>query len=96
MKAIIEDIFYTGLGAVSLNADRMLKLLDKVSYDTTVAEEEGKKIVDEWEKSSQVRKEEIEGKFEELSQKVQQSIGSFRGKAEDLTKELEELEATKA
>lgn len=96
MKAIIEDIFYTGLGAASLNADRFLKSLDKASYELKVAEEEGKKLVEEWETASQERRAELENKFEELNQKVKQSIGTYSNNTEDLTETLEKKEAATA
>lgn len=96
MKAIIEDILYTGLGAASLNADRFLKSLDKASYDMKVAEEEGQKLVQEWETASQERRNELEDKFEALSQNVKQSLGKYSNEAEDLTEALENKEAATA
>ncbi|MGF1532229.1 MAG: hypothetical protein ACFCUI_00890 [Bernardetiaceae bacterium] len=97
MKTLATEILHIGLGAASLNADRLLKFIDRMNYDLKVAEEEGKKIVSQWETQTQERKAAFEGQLEELSQKVKQSIGTFDNqKTEDLTQQLETLQAAEA
>lgn len=96
MTTIIQDAIYTGIGAASLSAERISKFIDQLSADTKVAEAEGKKIVEAWEKQAQNRRSELENQFEELKTKVQESVDQFSTKGVNMTVKLEKMEAEKA
>jgi polyhydroxyalkanoate synthesis regulator phasin len=66
MENAFKNFFYTGVGFISIAADKFKKAVDELVKDGKLSKEEGKKIVDDFIKSSDERKSEFESTFKNV------------------------------
>jgi len=77
----IKKIINTGVGFVSLTAELMKQTVDGLISDGKISEEEGAKIVDDFTKNTETKREEIESQFKSIVEKVLKSF-SFATKSD--------------
>jgi polyhydroxyalkanoate synthesis regulator phasin len=90
----IKKIINTGVGFVSLTAERMKQTVDGLISDGKISEEEGAKIVEDFTKNTETKREEIESQFKSIVEKVLKSF-SFATKSdmENIENRIAVLEA---
>ena len=74
MKKTLKKFLHTGVGFISLTAERMNETVKGLIEDGKISEEEGKKIVDDFSKNSDTKKDEIESQFKSIIEKVLKSF----------------------
>ncbi len=74
MDNLFRKFVYTGVGFVSLTTERMAKQIEKLVGDGKISEDEGKKIVDDFMKNTETKKDELEGQFKSIIEKVVKSF----------------------
>ncbi len=84
MEDLFKKFIYTGVGWVSNTTEKLKKHVEDFIKEGKLSAEDGKKIVDEFIKSSESRKEEIEDQFNQLIDKLMKSMSFV--KSEDLKK----------
>ena len=70
MENLVKDFLYTGVGLVSLTAEKFQKTLDELVADRKVTKEEGEKIFEEMKKNSESKREELEAKIKSLTDDI--------------------------
>ncbi len=93
----IEELFkkfvYTGVGLVSLTAERLQKTIDEMVKEEKISEKEGEKIVDEFFKNTEEKRKELE---EQLKSVVEKAVAKFKfassSKLEELSNRIKVLE----
>ncbi len=65
MENLLKKFFYTGVGLVSITAERLQKTVDEMVGEGKVSEEEGKKIVDGFVEDIDKRRSEFESNMKE-------------------------------
>jgi polyhydroxyalkanoate synthesis regulator phasin len=99
MEDLFKKFIYTGIGWVSNTTDKLKKNIEDFISEGKLSAEDGKKIVDEFLKNAETKKEEIENQFNKLLDELLKTI-SF-AKSEELKKlekrvaKLEALVGTK-
>ncbi len=85
MEDLFKKFVYTGVGLVSLTAEKLQKSIDKLVDENKISTEEGKKIVDDFFKKTEAKKDEFESSLKKV---VEETFNKF-----SLTKnkEIEEL-----
>ena len=66
----LKKVFYAGVGFVALAVERVQKTIDDLVKQGKMSEEEGKKIVDDFVKTTEVKK----GELEERGRKIADTI----------------------
>jgi polyhydroxyalkanoate synthesis regulator phasin len=74
MDNIFKQFVYTGVGLFSQSLDKAKELVDKLVEDGKVSAVEGKKIVEEFNKNKDTKKEELETQFSSLVEKIVKSF----------------------
>lgn len=94
MEDLFKKFIYTGVGWISTTADKLKETIDKFVDDGKLSPKEGKKIVDDFLKNTESKRDELEDQFKSIVDKVIQSV-SFVKKEElaKLEKRIAELEA---
>jgi len=93
LESIFKKFVYTGVGFLSLSADKIKKTVDELVEKNKITEEEGKKILDDFFKEADTKKVEYEGKIKETINKISQNLKFAKAEdIENLSKRLEELE----
>ena len=94
MEDFFKKFIYTGVGWISVTTEKFKKTIDGFISDGKISEGEGKKIVDDFLKNTETKKDEIETQFGSVVDKIIKSF-SFATKTEvdDLEKKVAELEA---
>ena len=94
MEDLFKKFLYTGVGLVSVTADKIQKSMDKLVDENKISSEEGKKVVDDLIKDTEGKKEEFEGQLKKV---VEDFMNRFKlashSEVEDLQKRVEALEA---
>lgn len=94
MKDLLNRMFLTGLGLASMTRDKIEEVAERISKESKLTEEEGKKLLDELLKKSEDAKNEIEAKIEE---KLEVALNKLKlVKAEEVEKLKAEIEKLKA
>jgi polyhydroxyalkanoate synthesis regulator phasin len=84
MEDLFKKFIYTGIGWVSNATDKLKKNIDEFISEGKLSAEDGKKIVDEFLKNTESKKEEVENQFHKL---IDEFLKSIRfAKAEELKK----------
>ncbi len=93
-KNLLKKIVNTGVGFISLTAERMKQTVDGLISDGKISEEEGEKIVEDFTKNTETKREEIESQFKSIVEKVLKSF-SFATKSdiENMENRIAVLEA---
>ncbi|MBN1252002.1 MAG: hypothetical protein JXR51_08535 [Bacteroidales bacterium] len=70
----IEELFkkfiYTGVGLVSLTKDKLQSTIEKMIKEEKISEKEGKKIIDEFFKNTEAKKQELETQLKSVVDKA--------------------------
>lgn len=97
MENVFKNFIYTGVGFVSLTAERFKKVVEDLIKDDKISKDEGKKILDDFLKNSETKREELEGQFNSIVEKLVRSFNFATSKdVEKLNERLENLEAVLA
>jgi len=94
MEDLFKKFIYTGVGWISITAEKFKKTIDKFVDDGKISSEEGKKIVDDFLKNTETKRDELENQFKSVVDKVIKSV-SFAKKEElkELAERIAKLEA---
>jgi len=85
MEDLFKKFVYTGVGLVSLTAEKLQKSIDKLVDENKISTEEGKKIVDDFFKKTEAKKDEFEGQMKKIVEDVFNRFSIAKNK------EIEEL-----
>lgn len=70
MEDLFKKFVYTGVGLVSLTADKLQKSIDKLVDEEKISEKEGKKIVNDFFKKTESKKMEFEKQLRNVTEEV--------------------------
>jgi polyhydroxyalkanoate synthesis regulator phasin len=94
MEDLFKKFLYTGVGLVALTAEKIQKTVDRLVSEDKLTTDEGKKIVDEFVKNTQTKKEEFETQLRSITEKVIRSFDfATAHELNELKKRVEALEA---
>ena len=97
MEDLFKKFIYTGVGWISVTTERFKNTIDGFISDGKISEGEGKKIVDDFLKNTETKKDEIETQFGSVVDKVIKSFSfATTNELEDLEKKIAELEVVVA
>ena len=74
MKKLLKKILYTGVGFASLTAERMKNTIEGLVSDGKISEEEGKHIIEDLNKNTESKKDELESNFSVMAEKLLKSF----------------------
>ena len=84
MEDLFKKFIYTGIGWVSNTTDKLRKNIEDFIKEGKLSAEDGRKIIDEFLKNSESKKEEIEDQFNKLIDQIIKSMSFV--KADELKK----------
>ncbi|MCS6833773.1 MAG: hypothetical protein NZ521_09385 [Flammeovirgaceae bacterium] len=100
MEDVIKNLVYTGVGLVAFTAEKVKESIDKLIHEEKISPEEGKRIVDEFIRSTEEKKTMMENQlmaiFEEIKKKlpfVGEGGSAMSDRLADLEARIEALEA---
>ena len=94
MEDFFKKFIYTGVGWISVTTERFKKTIDGFISDGKISEPEGKKIVDDFLKNTETKKDEIETQFGSVVDKIIKSFSfATTTEVEALEKKIADLEA---
>lgn len=94
MEDFFKKFIYTGVGWISVTTERFKKTIDGFISDGKISEPKGKRIVDDFLKNTETKKEEIETQFGIVVDKIIKSFSfATTTEVEALEKKVAELEA---
>lgn len=97
MEDLFKKFIYTGVGWISVTTERFKNTIDGFISDGKISEGEGKKIVDDFLKNTETKKDEIETQFGSVVDKIIKSFSfATTNELEDLEKKIAELEVVVA
>lgn len=104
MKDLIKNFLYTGIGLVSLASEKLQTAVDDLVAQGKLSQEEGKKIVDDFFKTSESKREELESRVRKMTENLtgkldffsKDDVNSVRNRLEELEDKLTESEPVKA
>ncbi len=70
----IKNLIYTGVGLVSLTSDKFTQLVDELVDEKKLSVEEGRKIMDDFVKTTGDKKEDFESQLSGLVEKLMKSL----------------------
>lgn len=73
-KNFFKKIVYSGVGFVSLTAERMKQTVEGLISDGKISEDEGKKIMEDFNRNTETKRDELEGQFKSIVEKVLKSF----------------------
>lgn len=74
MEELVKKFIYTGIGIVALTAEKLQESVDEMVGKGKVSKEEGKKIVEDFLNSVDVKKDDFEGKLKNVADNVSETI----------------------
>lgn len=93
MEDLFKRFIYTGVGFVSMTADKFQKAINKLIDDNKISADEGRKIIDDFVKNTNERRHEFEAQLKSVSEKVIQGFNyPTRQEVDELKKRIEVLE----
>lgn len=104
MKDLIKNFLYTGVGLVALASEKVQSVVDDLVEQGKLSQEEGKKIVDDFFKTSESKREELENRIKKMTENLtgkldffsKEGVDSVRDRLEELEDKLTESEPIKA
>lgn len=94
MQDLIKNFLYTGVGLVALAAEKVQTVADELVKQGKISQEEGKKIVDDFFKTSESRREEFEAKVKKMTESLTGKLDIFAKEGvNELRDRLEGLES---
>lgn len=92
---VIKKVFYTGIGFVSLAVERVQKTVGDLVIQGKMSEEEGKKIVDDFVKTTEVKKGELEERVRKVADAILDKFDFLsKEEVEQIQNRIEELETS--
>ncbi len=103
MEDIFKKFLYTGVGLVAHTAEKIQQSVNKLIDDNKISAEEGKKIIDDFVKNTQTKKDEFESQLKSISEKIikglnyakKEELDELRARIEALEKELKKAKGKK-
>lgn len=93
MENIFKNFVYTGVGIVALTKEKFQKTVDKLVKEDKISIKEGKKIVEDFFKNTDSKREELENNLSEAVNKVIKRFSFASAKdVEELSNRIETLE----
>ncbi|MBK8472840.1 MAG: hypothetical protein IPL33_12135 [Sphingobacteriales bacterium] len=104
MKDLIKNFLYTGVGLVALASEKVQSVVDDLVEQGKLSQEEGKKIVDDFFKTSESKREELENRIKKMTENLtgkfdffsKEDVDSVCDRLEELEDKLTESEPVKA
>ena len=94
MEDLFKKFIYTGIGWISVTTEKFKDAIDGFISDGKISESEGKKIVDDFLKNTETKKDEIETQFGSVVDKIIKSFSfATTTEVDALEKKIAELEA---
>lgn len=92
----LKNIIYAGVGLASSTSEKVKETINDLVEKGKISDTEGKRIIDDFFKTTESTKEEFEAKVKSVSDKISNTF-DFKGKKEDkviasLEKKIAELE----
>lgn len=92
--SIFKKLLYTGIGIAALTKEKFETAIEELVKDKKLSTEEGKKIMDDFVKNIDNKKDDIEEHMKELVEKATKKFKfAKKDEVDELTKRIEELEA---
>ena len=93
MESLVKNFIYSGVGLVSITTEKFKSTIEDLVSDKKLSSEEGKKIVDDFFKTTEDKKEELDSQLKAIIEKTLSKF-KFVSKTdiEDLEKRISELE----
>lgn len=96
MEELLKKALYTSVGMIAYTAEKIQKVVNDLVAQSKISEEEGKKIVEDFLKDTEGKREEIEAKVKEAAEKVlanfefikKKESGKSGSRAEDIESKL--------
>ena len=96
MEDIVKNLVYTGVGLVAFTADKVKESIDRLVEEDKISVEEGRKIVADFIKNTEEKKDALEQQLNAVVQDVMKNFSSGKSeKVEDLEARIAALEAKK-
>jgi polyhydroxyalkanoate synthesis regulator phasin len=93
MQDLFKKFIYTGVGFVSVTAETLKNTVDKLVDDSKLSTDEGKKIVDDFMKNTESKRDEFESQLTKLIEKVTANFKFVTsGDLQEVVKRVEVLE----
>ena len=90
---ILKKVFYVGVGAIALAVDKTQKLVEDLVQQGKISEEEGKKIVDDFVQSTEVKRGEFETRLRKITDSLAERFDFLsKEEVEEMKKRINELE----
>ena len=104
MKDLLRNFLYTGIGLVSLAAEKLQVTVDDLVEQGKLSQEEGKKIVDDFFRTSEAKRDEFESRVKKMAESLTSKFdlfgrevgASLRYGSEELEDKLTNSEPVKA
>ena len=94
MADVFKKLFYTGVGLVSLTSEKVQETVDELVKQRKISQEEGKKIVDDFIKETEAKKEDFEDKLKKVVEEVVDKFEFLTGKdLDELRNRIDTLES---
>ncbi len=74
MEDLFKKFLYTGVGLVSLTAEKLQESIDELVGKGKISKDEGKKIINDFFENAESKKDEFEAKLKEVAENVVGSI----------------------
>jgi polyhydroxyalkanoate synthesis regulator phasin len=95
MEDLFKKVIYTGVGLVSVTAEKLQEVVDKLVAENKISSEEGRKVIDDLVKNTEEKKEEFESQLKKIAEEVFNRVKVVSQKDfEELVKRVEALEGT--
>jgi polyhydroxyalkanoate synthesis regulator phasin len=97
-KTGMEDLFkkfmYTGIGLAAYTAEKFQKAIDGLVKENKMSSDEGKKVVDDFVKNMQTKREEFESQIKSITERVVRNFEfASAHDLKELQKRIQALEA---
>jgi polyhydroxyalkanoate synthesis regulator phasin len=93
LENAFKKFVYTGVGFISLSAERFKKSIEELIANNKLSEEEGKKLLDEFFKEADTKKDEFESNLKKVMKKAGKKMSFVKAEeVEKLSKRIQELE----
>ena len=93
LEGLFKKFVYTGVGLVALTKDRLQKTIDEMVKEDKISENEGEKMVTDFFKNTESKKNELEGQLKKV---VDKAVSKFKfansSNLEELTNRVKVLE----
>jgi len=93
MEELIKKVLYTGVGLVASATEKVQQQVNDLVENDKISKDEGKKIVDNFVKSTEGKKNELESRLNDMVEGIINKLDLVRkSDIDDLIKKVERLE----